>query len=83
MAVGDDALNGKREHIDIHTFPATDHQRSIWFEGSQIRIAKEGYQVPNEDPQEVLKNDVESGRSFNVPAGYECYVSSCYTYFEK
>jgi len=81
MARGDDALAGREEKdIPSHRFPPSTNDRTIYFKGKYILIVNEetGDQKTFED-NEIPTTEY---RSYEVPAGYTCYIRVAGVWFK-
>lgn len=80
MAIGDDALDGKDENIQMCTFSPVDHERTIWFKGYNLMI----YHNETKDKPTNIRNNppTDTCDRYTVPAGYHTHVRGGTARFE-
>jgi hypothetical protein len=80
MAIGDTALVGGDEKIQIHTFPPDNtNERTIRFKGYYLAIYNE--QTGDDKTQIINKPATTTYKSYEVPAGYSVEVRGATVYF--
>ena len=79
--IGDEALAGREENIQIHTFsPDNSNERTIWFKGYYLAIYNE---QTGEYKTHITNNPVTTTyESSTVPAGYSVHVRGATVKFE-
>ncbi|PSN59002.1 hypothetical protein BS50DRAFT_444270, partial [Corynespora cassiicola Philippines] len=78
---GDEALAGRPEEIPGHFFPPdSTESRTIYFKGLYLSIVNE----ETDDIKTHIDNEVPTSvyDSYEVPAGYTCYIRGATVYFE-
>jgi len=79
MAVGDDAIAGQPEKIQIKTFPPDQIVRTIQFMGYKLSI----YKDTNEQKTYIENNPATTEyEPYEVPVGYSVQVRGGTVYFE-
>jgi hypothetical protein len=81
IQIGDEALVGQEEKIQIHTFPPDNtNERTIWFKGYYLSI----YNKQTEDYKTHIINKPPTAtyESYNVPVGYSVHARGATVYFE-
>jgi len=81
MAIGDEALVGTDEMIQIHTFPPDNsNDRTILFKGYSLSIYSKG---TGEYKERIMNQPATTiYQSYTVPAGYSVHVRGATVKFE-
>jgi hypothetical protein len=82
MAIGDSALVGQGETIQINTFPPDNtNERTIWFKGYYLSIYNE--QTEEEYKTRIINNPpTATYERHKVPVGCSVHVRGATVYFE-
>lgn len=81
IQIGDTALVGGHETIQIHTFPTDNtNERTIQFKGYYLTIYNE--QTGDDETQIINKPATTTYEGYKVPAGYSVHVRGATVYFE-
>lgn len=70
--MGEKALNGVEEHINVKLFPAVDYPRKVTGRGKQIMVYDPG--VDMSSPPYWEHNSTSETATGEVPAGYKVTV---------
>jgi hypothetical protein len=79
MGTGDNALDGKEEHIGFHRFRDVSG-KTIWFRGQTLLIIHKN--AASGALPEVKLKDVVENTSYDIPDGYDCIVIYAVVRFE-
>jgi hypothetical protein len=83
IQVGDAALAGDKEKIQIHTFsPDSTNERTIWFKGYYLAIYNEQTEEYETQIDNANARPTTQYVDYKVPAGYSVHVRGATVYFE-